>query len=159
MTEITARFQSADIPALRRALLADADTHEQRAETYAEANDSTTRMAWCGLVLAASHNRMAAALLGLLADPRVPADLAERGRCLVRQVLAGWPEVLESANDDLDAEPASAAQVPGQQEIPAALDPDADAPSCRDCGTWPCGRHATDTDKAEHAAAESGAGR
>lgn len=25
-----------------------------------------------------------------------------------------------------------------------------DAPSCRDCGTWPCARHATDADRAEH---------
>lgn len=61
---------------------------------------------------------------------------------------------------DAEGEPASAAQVPGQQEIPAGPDPAADdAPSCRDCGTWPCARHATDADKAEHAAAESGAGR
>lgn len=42
---------------------------------------------------------------------------------------------------------------------------DDDAPTCRDCGTWPCGRHATAEDKAEYAqaigsdAAESGAAK
>lgn len=32
---------------------------------------------------------------------------------------------------------------------------DADAPTCRDCGTWPCARHATDADRAEYAQATS----
>ena len=37
---------------------------------------------------------------------------------------------------------------------------DEDAPTCRDCGTWPCARHATDADRAEHEqATESGAAR
>lgn len=115
-TETAARFQSASIPALRRALLADADVHDQRAEGYSGADTGTELAAWCGLLLAASHNRMSAALLGLLGDPRVPAELRERGRSLVGQVLDGWPEVLEGANDDLAAAPAP--QIEGQSEIP-----------------------------------------
>lgn len=116
VTTETARFETASITTLRHALLADADIHDNRAETYSGAEDGTALAAWCGLLLAASHNRMSAALLGLLSDPRVPADLAERGRYLVGQVLAGWPEVLEGANDDLPDAPAP--QVEGQGEIP-----------------------------------------
>lgn len=118
VTTEAARFEAASITTLRHALLADADVHENRAAAYSDASTGTEMAAWCGLLLAASHNRMAAALLGLLGDPRVPADLAERGRSLVGQVLAGWPEVLEGANDDLPDPPAP--QIPGQVALPLA---------------------------------------
>ncbi len=43
-----------------------------------------------------------------------------------------------------------------RDEITAATpEPDDDAPTCRECGTWPCGRHATEADIAEYQAAES----
>ena len=128
VTTETARFETASITTLRHALLADADVHENRAAAYSGASTGTEMAAWCGLLLAGSHNRMAAALLGLLGDPRVPADLAERGRSLVGQVLAGWPEVLEGANDDLPAAPVPQiegqtviALVPGRQDTPAEV--------------------------------------
>lgn len=42
----------------------------------------------------------------------------------------------------------------------AAEDSDDDAPTCRDCGTWPCARHATEADRAEYEqATESGSAR
>lgn len=133
-TAETARFETAGITALRHALLADADVHENRAAAYSGASTGTEMAAWCGLLLAASHNRMAAALLGLLDDPRVPADLAERGRSLVGQVLAGWPEVLEGANDDLPAAPVP--QIEGQTVIalvPGRQDTAAETRTCTGC--------------------------
>jgi hypothetical protein len=47
------------------------------------------------------------------------------------------------------------------EEVAAESDAaDDDAPTCRDCGTWPCSRHATDADRAEYeqatGSAESG---
>lgn len=113
-------FACAGIPALRRALLAAADKHGQRAlEFYraqpvnpdgtglTEAAKDPYLAARSGLAGYAGWKRAAAALLGVLDDPCVPAEARERGRDLVGQLLDGWAEVLEGANDDLD-EPAGA---------------------------------------------------
>lgn len=113
------RYETAAIQVLRRALLADADICETRAGTYANAETGVELAAWTGLLLVGSHGRMVAALLGLLDGPGVPAEIRERGRRLVGQVLDGWPEVLEGANDDLPAAPQP--QIPGQGELPAEV--------------------------------------
>jgi hypothetical protein len=65
-------------------------------------------------------------------------------------------ETLEVENAELyrrtDAAPASFASPEGwddawSKQQRAEAD---DAPTCRDCGTWPCSRHATDADRAEY---------
>jgi len=113
----TASYETADVPTLRRALLADADTHENHANTYANAETGPALAAWIGLLGTASLARMAAALLGIAQhDPGMSDASRARMTRLVGQVLDGWPEVLDGANDDLPELPA---QVPGQQEIPA----------------------------------------
>lgn len=116
---VAARYETADIPTLRRALLSDADTHENHANIYAHAETGPELSAWIGLLGTASLARMAAALLGIAQnDPGMSDPSRTRMTRLVGQVLDGWPEVLEGANDDLGADPGCAA-IPGQQEIPA----------------------------------------
>lgn len=113
VTEV--RFETADIPTLRRALLADADVLEARASAYSYAAVGTEMAAWTGLLLAGSNHRLIAGLLGIaLRDPGLTdAGRREMAR-LVGQVLDGWPEVLDGANDDLGDEPEPVEQAPGQ---------------------------------------------
>lgn len=122
----TARFEAADIPTLRRALLADAEAHYERHRRFYRADEEPRvgdqsgnpyLAAWSALAVASSQAQMIAALLGIAQrDP----GMSDAGRTemtrLVGQVLDGWPEVLEGANDDVDV-PDS--QIPGQQETPA----------------------------------------
>lgn len=134
-TDATASFETADITTLRRALLADAAIHETRAGAYAAAETGAELAAWSGLLLAGSSNRLIAGLLGIA---QRDSGLTPEGRAqmtrLVGQVLDGWPEALEGANDDL---PEVAAQIPGQQEIAAGpYETDADPePRLGDHGT------------------------
>lgn len=103
------RFESADIPTLRRALLADAQVHADRARDIYRASSSPIAgndlAAWSALALADGHNRLIAALLGMLGRPGVPDSIREEARALVGGVLDGWVDsLLEGAhNDDLTA--------------------------------------------------------
>lgn len=138
------RYQTATIPVLRRALLHDAARNETRAgEHYqpgdAGFQDSVQLAAWSGLLHAASSGRIVAALLGLLDDPGVPAEVRERGRHLVGQVLDGWPEAIEAANDDVDeADPepsaARAADVGVFEQLTGAPEPIVHAPELDEHG-------------------------
>lgn len=125
----TARFESADIPTLRRALLVDAEAHYERHRRFYRADEEPLvgdrsenpyLAAWLALAVASSQAQMIAALLGIAQrDPGLTdAGRREMAR-LVGQALDGWPEALEGTNDDLDDEPEPAAQIPGQREIPA----------------------------------------
>jgi hypothetical protein len=112
MTATETRFETADIPTLRRALLADAQAHAERAaDLYRAADDpmaGTALAAWSALALADSHNRLLAAVLGIAGrDPGLSAAARTQITRLVGQVLDGWPEALEGANDDLET-PAAA---------------------------------------------------
>lgn len=114
---VAASYETASVTTLRRALLADAETHENHANAYADAETGPALSAWIGLLGTASLARMAAALLGIAQhDPGLSDASRTRMTRLVGQVLDGWPEVLEGANDDLPELPA---QVPGQQDTPA----------------------------------------
>lgn len=120
------RFETADIPTLRRALLADAEAHYERHRRFYRADEEPLvgdrsgnpyLAAWSALAVASSQAQMVAALLGIAQrDP----GLTDAGRAqmtrLVGQVLDGWPEVLEGANDDLHAAPGP--QLPGQGALP-----------------------------------------
>ena len=118
---VATSYETADVPTLRRALLADARSHERRARELQRIESDGELAAWPGLLAAASSARLLAALLGIAQnDPGLTDTARTRMTRLVGQVLDGWPEVLEGANDDLGTDPGCAA-IPGQQEIPAGV--------------------------------------
>lgn len=73
-----------------------------------------------------------------------PAAVADRARTRLLDLPDTAPD--ETWDGALDLRDAVAVWESGDGA-------DGDAPSCRDCGTWPCARHATHEDRAEHAAA------
>ena len=80
--------------------------------------------------------------------------------------LESWSRVLVHVAEPLPPYNRGRTKIPTREQSPARDEAgdtqDDDAPTCRDCDTWPCGRHATDEDKAEYARAtgsvESGSG-
>lgn len=120
--------------------------------------------AYEGLVAAGCYAEALATVLRIVEQrhPETAADLAS----LVHEVRESGNDCLEDANADVwavverEREAANAA-VKQDEAVPA----EDDGPACRDCGAWPCARHATDADRAEYAQAtgrneaESGAAR